>query len=47
MILLVNKRELMGEWVNSRTANVAAWTTVVVMIGLSLALAGLSLRGFR
>ncbi|MBM3773931.1 MAG: divalent metal cation transporter, partial [Acidobacteria bacterium] len=45
MILLVNKRDLMGEWVNSRGYNLAAWTTVVVMIGLSLALTGIGLRG--
>ncbi len=47
MILLVNKRELMGEWVNSRSYNLVAWVTVVVMIGLTLALTGLSLRGLR
>jgi NRAMP (natural resistance-associated macrophage protein)-like metal ion transporter len=45
MTLLVNKRDLMGEWVNSRAYNAVAWTTVVVMIGLGLALAGISLRG--
>lgn len=47
MVLLVNRSELMGEWTNSRGANVVSWTTVVVMIGLALALAGTSLRGFR
>ena len=45
MTLLINKRSLMGEWVNSRAYNLGAWTTVVVMIGLSLALAGISIRG--
>lgn len=44
MILLINKSDLMGEWKNSRFYNLIAWTTVVVMIGLSLALAGFSLR---
>jgi Mn2+/Fe2+ NRAMP family transporter len=47
MVLLVNRSELMGEWTNSRGANVVSWATVVVMIGLALALAGTSLRGFR
>ena len=47
MILLVNKSELMNEWKNSRAYNVVAWTTVVVMIGLALALTGISLRGMR
>jgi NRAMP (natural resistance-associated macrophage protein)-like metal ion transporter len=47
MVLLVNRSELMGAWTNSRGANIVSWTTVVVMIGLALALAGTSLRGFR
>src|SRR5579864_4650059 len=44
MILLANNRRIMMEWVNSRAYNFAAWITVVVMIGLSLALAGISVR---
>jgi len=38
MLLLTNDRELMGEHVNSRTFNVIAWTTVVVMIVLTIAM---------
>ena len=38
MLLLTNDRELMGEHVNSRAFNVIAWTTVVAMIGLTLAM---------
>jgi NRAMP (natural resistance-associated macrophage protein)-like metal ion transporter len=38
MLNLTNDRELMGEHVNSRGYNVVAWTTVVVMIGLTLAM---------
>src|SRR5471032_3329956 len=38
MLMLTNDRELMGEHVNSRTFNVIAWTTVVVMIVLTLAM---------
>ncbi len=37
MLLLINKRELMGEYVNSRIFNVIAWLTTVVMIGLTIA----------
>jgi Mn2+/Fe2+ NRAMP family transporter len=37
MLLLINKKELMGEYVNSRLFNVVAWATTVVMIGLTLA----------
>jgi Mn2+/Fe2+ NRAMP family transporter len=37
MLLLVNKKELMGEYVNSRLFNVVAWLTTVVMIRLTVA----------
>src|ERR1700680_1486464 len=33
MLLLVNKKELMGEHTNSRLYNVVAWATVIIMIG--------------
>jgi Mn2+/Fe2+ NRAMP family transporter len=35
MLLLVNKKSLMGEHVNSRLFNLIAWATTVVMIGLT------------
>ncbi len=38
MLLLTNDRELMGDHVNSRAFNAVAWTTVVVMIALTIAL---------
>jgi Mn2+/Fe2+ NRAMP family transporter len=37
MLLLINNKELMGEYVNSRLFNVVAWTTTIVMVGLTLA----------
>src|SRR5882757_5398706 len=37
MILLINKKDLMGEWSNSGWFNAVSWVTVVVMIGLTLA----------
>jgi NRAMP (natural resistance-associated macrophage protein)-like metal ion transporter len=36
MLLLVNKRELMGHYVNSRSFNVIAWATTVVLVVLSI-----------
>src|SRR3954467_12854830 len=36
MLLLTNDRELMGDHVNSRPFNIVAWTTVVVMIVLTI-----------
>jgi NRAMP (natural resistance-associated macrophage protein)-like metal ion transporter len=44
MILLINKQSLMKEWVSSGIYNVFGWTTVVVMIGLTLAFLGISIR---
>jgi Mn2+/Fe2+ NRAMP family transporter len=44
MILLINNKRLMNEWTNSRPANAVAWFTVVVMIGLTLALVGTSIK---
>jgi Mn2+/Fe2+ NRAMP family transporter len=44
MLLLTNDRELMGEHVNSRRYNVVAWTTVVVMIALTLAMVVMQVR---
>jgi Mn2+/Fe2+ NRAMP family transporter len=38
MLLLTNDAALMGAHVNSRVYNLVAWTTVVVMIGLTLAM---------
>jgi Mn2+/Fe2+ NRAMP family transporter len=45
MIVLINKRDLMGEWVNPRWFNFVSWATVVIMTGLALALVGISIRG--
>jgi len=37
MLLLVNKKDLMGQYVNSKAYNAIAWVTTVVMTMLSLA----------
>ena len=37
MLLLINKKELMGDYVNTRLFNVVAWATTVVMIVLTVA----------
>jgi Mn2+/Fe2+ NRAMP family transporter len=37
MLLLVNKKELMGEYVNSRVYNWIAWATTIIMTLLSIA----------
>src|SRR5438046_9380319 len=38
VLLLINDKELMGAYVNSRWYNVVAWVTVGVMIALTLAM---------
>jgi Mn2+/Fe2+ NRAMP family transporter len=37
MLILINKKELMGEYRNSRIVNLMAWSTSGVLIVLSLA----------
>ncbi|HZS99351.1 MAG TPA: divalent metal cation transporter [Terriglobales bacterium] len=45
MLLLINKKELMGEYVNSGLFNVIAWATTILVIGLTFALMWQSLHG--
>jgi len=37
MLLLINKKELMGEYVNKPLFNFVAWATTAIMIVLTLA----------
>jgi Mn2+/Fe2+ NRAMP family transporter len=39
MLLLINKKELMGEYVNTRLFNFVAWATTIIVTALSVALA--------
>ncbi len=45
MLLLINKKELMGEYTNTRLFNIVAWSSTVIVIALSLALMLASLEG--
>ena len=36
MLLLINKKDLMGEYVNKPTFNFIAWATTAIMIGLTI-----------
>jgi NRAMP (natural resistance-associated macrophage protein)-like metal ion transporter len=38
MLVLINRKDLMGEYVNSRLFNVIAWATSLIVIGLNVAL---------
>jgi Mn2+/Fe2+ NRAMP family transporter len=44
MLILINKTNLMNEWINPRAYNVVAWLTVVIVIGMTLALTGITIR---
>jgi Mn2+/Fe2+ NRAMP family transporter len=43
ILLLVNRRDLMGEYVNTLAFNIVAWVTAIAMIGLTLIVAYTSL----
>jgi Mn2+/Fe2+ NRAMP family transporter len=45
MLLLINKKELMGEYANKLTFNVIAWSTTVIMICLTVLLVWGALHG--
>ena len=44
MTILVNRQMLMKEWVNSRAYNAVSWISVAIMIGLTFALTGITIR---
>jgi Mn2+/Fe2+ NRAMP family transporter len=44
MLLLINKKSLMNEWVNPPFYNVVTWATVAIVIGMTLALTGITIR---
>ena len=44
MVLLINRKSLMREWTNSRVYNAVAWVSVIIMIGLTLALASITIK---
>ncbi len=47
MILLVNKKEIMGKYVNKTLNNIIGWATILVLIGLSLTLLVMTFLGKR
>lgn len=44
MVMLINKKSLMKEWTNSALYNTVAWVSVIIMIGLTLALASITVK---
>jgi len=44
MVMLINRKGLMKEWTNSPLYNAVAWVAVIIMIGLTLALASFTVK---
>jgi len=38
MILIVNNKEVMGTYVNNRFQNIIGWSTIIILIGLTITL---------
>ena len=38
MILLINNKKIMGNYVNNKLQNIIGWTAVILLVGLSVAL---------
>src|SRR5262249_42056577 len=47
MALLINKPKLMHEWINSRFYNAVVWLSVILLIGLALALIAIAIQQIR
>ena len=47
MMIIINDRRIMGRHVNGRVYNVLGWTTVVVVIGLTVTLLGMQALGVK
>jgi len=45
MLLLINKKELMGDYVNKPTFNIIAWATTAIMVGLTVLYVYSQVRG--
>jgi len=45
MMIIINDRRIMGRYVNGRVYNTVGWTTVVVVIALTVALLGMQVLG--
>lgn len=45
MMVIINDRRIMGRYVNTRLNNVLSWSTIVVVIGLTVALTGMTVLG--
>ena len=45
MIMLINRKGLMKEWTNSKFYNAISWASVAIMIGLTLTLVAITIKG--
>jgi Mn2+/Fe2+ NRAMP family transporter len=47
MMIIINDRRIMGRHINGRVYNGLGWTTVVVVVGLTVALLGMTALGMK
>jgi NRAMP (natural resistance-associated macrophage protein)-like metal ion transporter len=47
MLLIINKKEVMGAYVNKRSQNIIGWTTAVLLIGANTVFFAMSILGAR
>jgi Mn2+/Fe2+ NRAMP family transporter len=45
MLIIINRKRVMGRYVNSRTVNIIAWTTAIVIGGLAIVYVAQTLLG--
>jgi Mn2+/Fe2+ NRAMP family transporter len=45
MLIIINRKRVMGKYVNTRTVNVIAWATAVVIGGLAIVYVAQSIFG--
>lgn len=38
MMIIINKKEVMGKHVNNKVQNIIGWTTIVILVALSVVL---------
>jgi NRAMP (natural resistance-associated macrophage protein)-like metal ion transporter len=46
MLIIINRKRVMGKYVNTRTANIIAWATAIVIGGLAILYVAQSIFGF-
>jgi Mn2+/Fe2+ NRAMP family transporter len=46
MLIIINRKRVMGKYVNTRTVNIIAWATAIIIGGLAIVYVAQSIFGF-